>query len=198
MATSNNAIPSPQQAINFLNIIEKLKTTPRTGWVKRGVKNPESIADHMYRMGVMSLLVQGTSYDYAHCMKLAIVHDIAESIAGDITPVCGITDDEKYKMESAALAELKKTLGDCMAADDLEALWLEYEQGETNEAQLVKDFDKIEMILQASEYESAQGSELQEFFDSTAGKWRTEIGQSWAEEICKRRREGMVNGAPVS
>lgn len=56
-----------------------LQTTPRTGWVKRGVKNPESIADHMYRMGVMSLLVQGTSYDYAHCMKLAIVHDIAES-----------------------------------------------------------------------------------------------------------------------
>lgn len=118
MATSNNATPSPSQAVNFLNIIEKLKvifspiigpwkrikrlafqkrrsqiihrppltttvlflqTTPRTGWVKRGVKNPESIADHMYRMGVMSLLVQGTGYDYAHCMKLAIVHDIAES-----------------------------------------------------------------------------------------------------------------------
>jgi putative hydrolases of HD superfamily len=45
------------------------------------------------------------------------------------------------------------------------------------------------MILQASEYESAQGSELQEFFDSTAGKWRTDIGRSWAEEICKRRSE---------
>lgn len=68
-------------------------------------------------------------------------------IAGDITPVCGITDDEKYKMESAALAELKKTLGDCMAADDLEALWLEYEQGETNEAQLVKDFDKVRVFF---------------------------------------------------
>ncbi len=56
-----------------------MQTTPRTGWVKRGVKNPESIADHMYRMGVMSLLVQDTAYNYSHCMKLAIVHDIAES-----------------------------------------------------------------------------------------------------------------------
>jgi hypothetical protein len=27
MATSKNAIPSPQQAINFLNIVEKLKVS---------------------------------------------------------------------------------------------------------------------------------------------------------------------------
>ena len=52
----------------------------------------------------------------------------------------------------------------------------EYEAGETNEAKLCKDFDKIEMILQAFEYESAQGKDLQEFFDSTAGKWRTVHG----------------------
>lgn len=43
------------------------------------------------------------------------------------------------------------------------------------------------MILQALEYEKAQNISLQEFFDSTAGKWRTDIGRSWAEEIVKRR-----------
>lgn len=48
---------------------------------------------------------------------------------------------------------------------------------------------QLEMILQAHEYEGAQGKVLQEFFDSTAGKWRTELGQSWAEEICARRRQ---------
>jgi 5'-deoxynucleotidase YfbR-like HD superfamily hydrolase len=46
-------------------------------------------------------------------------------------------------MESAALAELKATLGNCMAAEEMEALWLEYEKAETNEAKLVKDFDKV-------------------------------------------------------
>lgn len=56
-----------------------MQTIPRTGWVKRGIAKPESIADHMYRMGVMSLLVQGDKYDYGKCLKLAIVHDIAES-----------------------------------------------------------------------------------------------------------------------
>lgn len=48
---------------------------------------------------------------------------------------------------------------------------------------------QLEMILQAHEYEGAQGKVLQEFFDSTAGKWRTELGQSWAEEIYARRRQ---------
>ena len=48
---------------------------------------------------------------------------------------------------------------------------------------------QIEMIMQASEYETAQGAELQEFFDSTAGKWRTDLGRSWAEEVCRRRSE---------
>ena len=56
-----------------------MQNTPRTGWVKRNVKNPESIADHMYRMSLMSLLVDGTTeYDYMHCIKLSIVHDLAE------------------------------------------------------------------------------------------------------------------------
>lgn len=49
--------------------LEALKHAPvqaqkRTGWVKRGVAGPESIADHMYRMGLMAMLVQGTQYDY--------------------------------------------------------------------------------------------------------------------------------------
>ena len=32
------------------------KTTKRAGWVRRDVKDPESIADHMYRMGLMALI----------------------------------------------------------------------------------------------------------------------------------------------
>lgn len=40
------------------------------------MQGPESIADHMYRMGMMAMLVQGTGYDYvrqgdAELQKLA-------------------------------------------------------------------------------------------------------------------------------
>lgn len=32
------------------------QTTKRAGWVKREIQGPESIADHMYRMGLMALI----------------------------------------------------------------------------------------------------------------------------------------------
>lgn len=37
------------------------QSTPRTGWVRRGIKKPESIADHMYRMATMAFLVNPCS-----------------------------------------------------------------------------------------------------------------------------------------
>jgi len=43
------------------------------------------------------------------------------------------------------------------------------------------------MIVQAGEYERDQGVNLQEFFDSTAGKWRTSLGESWANEVYDTR-----------
>jgi 5'-deoxynucleotidase YfbR-like HD superfamily hydrolase len=41
-----------------LNYSNKIQTylIYRTGWVLRDIKEPESIADHMYRMAVMSFL----------------------------------------------------------------------------------------------------------------------------------------------
>ncbi|KAL5980308.1 hypothetical protein ACLOJK_028216 [Asimina triloba] len=44
-------------------------TTKRTGWVRRQVQDPESIADHMYRMGVMALIaadIPGVDRDSKH------------------------------------------------------------------------------------------------------------------------------------
>ena len=46
---------------------------------------------------------------------------------------------------------------------------------------------QLEMILQALEYEAAQGLDLQEFFNSTAGRFKTETGRAWAAEIVARR-----------
>ena len=59
----------------------------------------------------------------------------------------------------------------------------------TPEAQLVKDIDKFEMLLQADEYERANASaacsvesdaqlQLQDFFDTTAGKVKTRAVRS--------------------
>ncbi|KAH6556208.1 hypothetical protein KP509_1Z197500 [Ceratopteris richardii] len=111
------------------------------------------------------------------------------AIVGDITPSCGIPKEEKSRRERAAIEEMCKLLGGGLAAEEVKELWLDYENNASVEANLVKDFDKVEMILQALEYETSHGKVLNEFYESTAGKFQTEIGKAWAAEIVKRREE---------
>ena len=40
-----------------------LQRVPRTGWVYRNVKRPESVSDHMYRMAMMSLTITDPAVD---------------------------------------------------------------------------------------------------------------------------------------
>ncbi|CAN0929897.1 5'-deoxynucleotidase HDDC2 [Linum grandiflorum] len=110
-----------------------------------------------------------------------------KAIVGDITPSDGVPKAEKSRLEQAALDEMCKMLGGGMRAEEIKELWYEYENNASLEANLVKDFDKVEMILQALEYETERGKVLDEFFISTAGKFQTEIGKSWAAEIISRR-----------
>ncbi len=179
-------------AIDFLTLTRSLKTTKRTGWVMHGVHNPESIADHMYRMSLMAMIASSNgAIDTNKCIKLALIHDLAEARVGDITPRCGVSDQDKYNLELGTMEEIRGMLGSTMGGDEIVDLWKEYEEGRTEEAKLLKDLDKLEMILQAQEYE-AEGSHeqsLDQFFTSTEGKWRTEIGKAWATEIISRRRK---------
>ncbi|XP_038891100.1 5'-deoxynucleotidase HDDC2 [Benincasa hispida] len=187
---------SASSAIDFLTLCQRLKTTKRTGWVQRRVKDPESIADHMYRMGIMALIssdIPGVDRD--KCIKMAIVHDIAEAIVGDITPFDGISKSEKIRREQEALDHMCKLLGGGLRAKEIGELWMDYENNSSPEAKIVKDLDKLEMILQALEYENEQGKDLDEFFQSTAGKFQTELGRAWASEIVSRRRRDVNDGA---
>ncbi|KAE8657949.1 HD domain-containing protein 2 [Hibiscus syriacus] len=190
-ATAAAAAPSSaSSAIDFLTLCHSLKTTKRTGWVRRDVQNPESIADHMCRMGLMALIASDIpGIDRDKCVKMTIVHDIAEAIVGDITPSDGISKDEKSRREREALDHMCKLLGGGSRAKEVAELWMEYEENSSSEAKIVKDFDKVEMILQALEYENEQGVDLDEFFQSTAGKFQTDVGKAWALEIASRRKK---------
>ncbi|XP_051144511.1 uncharacterized protein LOC127260690 isoform X1 [Andrographis paniculata] len=217
----SQACTSPSAVIDFLTLCHRLKSTKRKGWLNHGIKGPESIADHMYRMALMALIfddIPGVNRDRLNlnntvalvgcgfsqlsneyfislCIKIAIVHDIAEAIVGDITPSDGVPKEEKSKMEQAALEEMCKLLGGGMRAEEIKELWQEYENNTSVEASLVKDFDKVEMILQALEYETEHGKILDEFFLSTAGKIHSTVGKKWAAEITSRRNSGLAKRA---
>jgi len=74
--------------LKFLTESGKLKTIPRSGWVLRGVKNPESIAEHTFRVALMAWTLgrQKHNFNIEKLIKIALVHDLCEVYAGDITP----------------------------------------------------------------------------------------------------------------
>lgn len=41
------------------------------------------------------------------CIRMAIVHDVAESIVGDITPHCKVSKEDKARMERDAIGQIQ-------------------------------------------------------------------------------------------
>jgi len=174
----------------FFHLIEQLKTQKRTGWLNEKIPDAESIGDHMYRMSVLALCATDESLDIPKCVMMAVVHDLAEAIVGDIAPSDGIPKETKARLEAGAMHTIvHEMLHDSLAAQRIQALWMEYETGETPEAKFVKDLDRIEMALQASEYEQRHGKSLQQFFDSSLPKLRHPEVKDWGQALSAQRED---------
>ncbi|KAK2798413.1 hypothetical protein FQN50_008853 [Emmonsiellopsis sp. PD_5] len=168
--------------LEFLHLVGRLKRVKRAGWVRRGVADAESVADHAFRMTLMCAMFEGyPDLNIAKCAYMAMFHDIGEAIVGDITPFDGINKgrssiglaieetnsgpDEKYLRERLAIMFLSCLVHhfNPSCASSIMDLWLEFENGTTKEAVLVRDFDRLECLVQAFEYERSQGVNLQDF-----------------------------------
>lgn len=153
---------------DFMGYVGKLKRIDRTGWVIRGVKDPESVADHSFRTAIMALVLSDNAgVDRNRTVSLALVHELAESIVGDLTPSDGISKDEKHRLESDAF---RQVCGGIESGHELIGMFEEYETNKTPEAQFVHRLDKLEMMIQAHEYGVEQPNvNLLAFWDGISG-----------------------------
>ncbi len=157
------------------NRLLTLKLLPRTGWLQRGISNPESIAEHSFGVAMLALLVGDSlpNLDRGRLLTIALLHDLAEALIGDLPASARrfFGAEAKYTAERAAMEEL---LADLPQAADYLALWDEYVQGSSVEARLVKTLDRLEMLSQALAYERAGSRALHEFW-SDAEQWGAEF-----------------------
>ncbi|XP_045597253.1 5'-deoxynucleotidase HDDC2-like [Procambarus clarkii] len=182
-----------KSCLEFFKQIGRLKHMKRTGWVLRNVSEPETISGHMYRMAIISFLLdENDNVNRDRVMKISLVHDMAESTVGDLTPHCGVSEEDKHKQEVAAMEHFITLVGE-KAGNEMFNLFMEYEEQKTPEAKLVKDLDKFDMILQAFEYETSQDRKgsLEEFFKSTEGQFTHPKVQQWVEELYKQRSKTL-------
>jgi putative hydrolase of HD superfamily len=170
-------------------VLGKLKTIKRTGWVNNNIPLPESIADHMYRMSMMAFLITDPEVNKDRLIKICMTHDVAESVVGDITPYDGVSKEDKRRMEEDALKNILEELNAPEIAKEIFDLWIEYEDGTSKEAQVARELDKFEMIVQASEYEEQTGKQLERFFTSTQESFVHPEVLGWAELVRKEHRD---------
>ncbi len=158
--------------MNTDNVIEllhhgnQLKRTARTGWVQRGIANAESVAAHSYGVAY-GVLVLGAGIqeqvDLGKALTMALLHDLPEGLTSDIpTPANRfLPEGGKRELERRAMAEL---IADSPSSDDWLALWEELEQGESTEARLVHDADKLDLFIQVAAYQEQSGNRLLDEF----------------------------------
>lgn len=141
--------------LNFLHFTEKLKCILRHGWTSTG--RQESVAEHSWRVALMVMLCS-RSLDHEVCLekalKMALIHDIAEVIAGDVPYfLARESSSEKLKKnqkEREAIEQIKQMFHEIFG-NELSQIWEEYEDNLSYESKFVRAIDKIEAQIQQNE-----------------------------------------------
>jgi len=177
--------------IEFLKMAGKSKKLRRTGWVREGIRNPESIAEHSFRVGLLALILsEKLGLDKDKMVKMALIHDLGEISTGDTVWTRGnIVDisirEQKEKEEQKVLSKLFDMVGN----EELKAVFQEMLMGITKESMIFWQIDKLEMALQALEYEEEQDKNLEEFFLNADLFVKEPLLRKLLNEIVKRRKK---------
>ena len=181
----------PEEIIGFAEILGKLKSTRRAGWVSQvGIEETESVADHSFRCAFLAMVFADLSrINIEKLLRMMLLHDVQEAITGDFDHAKKekVGADTVKRMERRAIKKVLGLLPPKLGEEYL-AVWTEYEEHDSPEAVLAHDVDKIEVVLQALEYEK-QGhdpAKLEVFWNSIENQIET--------PLVKELFEYMVNG----
>ncbi len=140
----------------LLDFIEKagvLKNISRTGWVEAGIDKAESVADHSYRCAILAMIFGDLKgLDTERMIRMALLHDLHESLIGDLTPDQRRHEPEKHViMKRKAIENVLSHLPVALK-EKYGSLLEEYLDQNSVESRLVNELDKLEMAIQAFEY----------------------------------------------
>ncbi len=152
--------------------LQRLKRLDRTGWTLRGLANgTESVAAHSFGVATTAMLLgdeirsRGTAVDLEKLLRMALLHDWAETRIGDMpkTAVTYFGHEVRKEAELAAFADI--VAGTRSRGADYCRLHEEYERRTTIEAKIVKAADVIDLLVQALAMERSGARGLDEFWE---------------------------------
>ncbi|PKM91736.1 hypothetical protein CVU82_00835 [Candidatus Falkowbacteria bacterium HGW-Falkowbacteria-1] len=156
-----------------VKVIDVLHKTPRTGWVDRKVKDPETVGEHTDEL----VFLAEKLFNIPGLNKMLKIHDWPESDknVGDrrtdnsCPKSTRWTKDEKYQAELTAMKKICLELG--IEGKKIFKLWLEFEEKKTERSQIAHQLDKLQMIVRAAKYQKeGQPIKVEEFIKEDGDK----------------------------
>lgn len=135
--------------IEFIKEVDKLKYILRKTKLLNSDRN-ENDAEHSWHLSLMAIVLAdhaNAPINLLKVIKMLLIHDIVEIDAGDTF----IYDTQKNHVnteeERKAARRIFGLLPDDQA-NDLIAIWEEFEKGQTDEAKFARAMDRLEPLLQ--------------------------------------------------
>jgi putative hydrolase of HD superfamily len=150
--------PNLEQVAHYLYEMGNLKRLRRSGWGRMGVDSPETVGAHSFRtaiIGYVLAVLEGA--DPERTASICLFHDVAEARIGDISWLARRYLASAQEAEAFAFREQVGHLPQSLAQRIL-GLFEEKERQSSREAQLAREADLLECLLQAREY-AEQGYE---------------------------------------
>lgn len=147
--------------IEFIKEIDKVKYIQRKTKLFNSDRN-ENDAEHSWHLAMMALVLAEHSnvpVDLLKVIKMVLIHDIVEIDAGDTfiydTEKSHSNSDEERLAAQRIFGMLPKE-----QAEELIAIWEEFEAGITNEAKFARTMDRLEPLLQNTSNKGGTWSEF--------------------------------------
>lgn len=178
--------------INVFNLFAESNTLERTGWTGTNVPTPhkESIAEHMYVMYTMANLYLPScyyevGYDKNKILNMIMIHDLAETVTGDIPHPNKTSDDDLNEDLIAKALWCNLLYNESPASIDIYEAWNDWSLNLSINAKIAHDFDAIQLNYQFFTYACKYP---ETYSDENILRWTrrqpiTEIGKKIYKEV---------------
>lgn len=137
-----------KKQIDFLKEIDKIKQIFRQTLLIDGTRH-ENDAEHSWHLAMMAMVLSEYAkekVDVSHVIKMVLVHDIVEIDAGDTF----VYDEKGYEDKSEREKKAAERIFNILPkdqADEIRALWDEFEERKTPDAKFASALDRMQPII---------------------------------------------------
>lgn len=174
---------SPEtSALNFFAEAGLLKRIKRSGWWVAGIDDPESVAEHSFRTGVIAFYIAHLEgVDPYKTMTMALFNDIHEARINDLHKM-GHYYIEFRDAEKKVFSDQVRDL-DSRVKKELGSFRDEYDTQKSKASIVARDADILECLIQAKEYYENGHLTAKKFFQTAPGHLKTKTARNLWKKI---------------